>query len=115
MRHVRRVGHLIPVAALLALVTGCDCARVFVRFGSTDHTLAVGESFTAIVHFSGSGCGSTQPINDVVTWAAEDATIVRVDATTGRTTALRAGETRVLATGQTYGFVGSVRVIVHAP
>jgi hypothetical protein len=38
-----------------------------------------------------------------------------VDAKTGRTTALRVGETRVLATGQTYGFVGSVRVIVHAP
>ena len=112
MRHVRRVRHLIPVAALLALVTGCDCATVFVRFGSTDHSLAVGESFTAVVYHS--GC-ATEPINDVVTWAAEDATIVRVDATTGRTTGLRVGETRVLATGQTYGFVGSVRVIVHAP
>lgn len=112
MRHVRRVRHLIPVAALLALVTGCDCATVFVRLGSTDHSLAVGESFTAIVYHS--GC-TTEPINDVVTWAAEDATIVRVDATTGRTTALRVGETRVLATGQTYGFVGSVRVVVHAP
>ena len=112
MRHVRRVGHLIPVAALLALVTGCDCATVFVRFGSTDHTLAVGESFTAIVHVSGSSCGGTEPIGDIVTWAAEDATIVRVDASTGRTTGLRPGETRVQATGQRYGSVGSVRVIV---
>ena len=112
MRDARRVGQLISVSALLlqALVSGCDCATLIVRFGSTDHTLAVGESFTAIVHVS--GCGGIEPISDVVSWTAEDATIVRVDAATGRTTGLRPGETRVQATGQQYGVVGSVRVIV---
>ena len=112
MRHVRRVGQLISASALLlqALVSGCDCASLFIRVGSTEHTLAVGQSFTAIVHVSGS-CG-TEPISEAVTWRAEDATIVRVDAATGRTTGLRPGETYVVATGQMYGPWGSVRVIV---
>lgn len=101
-------------ALCLLFVTACGCdADLTVRFTPVTRTLAVGESFTPSVRLL--GCGGTEPLSDVMTWAAEDTSIVRVDVASGRTLALRAGTTMVLATGQTYHTVGGVSVTVVAP
>jgi len=104
--------YFLAALAAIGLVAGCDCASVWIRLGSPERTIGVGESFNAVIRFS--GCGGTEPRSDVITWAADDPTVVRVDAVTGLTTGLRAGETLVQATGQQYGSVGSMRVIVLA-
>lgn len=98
----------------LVFATACGCdADLRVRFDSMNRTLAVGESFTPSVELL--GCGGTEPLSDVVTWAAQDTSIVRVDAASGRTLALSPGTTVVVATGQTYHGVGGVSVTVVAP
>jgi hypothetical protein len=102
---------LLPLAAVvLAAACGCD-ADLRVSYVPTERALTVGESFTPTVRFL--GCGGTEPLRDKVTWAAADTSVVRVDAANGRTTALRAGETLVMATGAKYGQLGGVRVSVR--
>lgn len=76
-------------------------------------TLAVGESFTpSIVLY---GCGGQLTYPDTFTWSASDSTILRVDASTGKTTGLRAGAARVSASGVRFSSVGSIGVTVAAP
>jgi hypothetical protein len=99
--------------ACCALGTACGCdADLRIRFDASERTLSVGESFTPGVRLL--ACGGTEPLRDVVTWAAQDTTIARVEPASGRTTALRAGSTLVLATGQRYHQLGGVRVTVVA-
>ncbi|MBL0937641.1 MAG: Ig-like domain-containing protein [Gemmatimonadaceae bacterium] len=103
---------LIFGVALAGFTTACGCdADLQSRFDPSTKLLAVGESFTPSVKIL--GCGGTEPLRDVVTWAATDSSVVRVDAATGRTTALRTGSTFVRATGQTYYNVGGIAVTVR--
>jgi hypothetical protein len=96
-------------ASLLGSACGCK-ADLQMRLSPLERTLAVGESFTPSARFF--GCGGTEPLNDVVTWTAQDTSIVRVDLATGRTTGLAQGTTFVVPSGRRYGTVGSVRVTV---
>lgn len=103
------------VAALALLFTaacGCD-ADLRSRFEPESRTLKVGESFAAKVRLL--GCGGTEPLSDVITWSAQDTSIVQVDAVSGLTRALRPGTTLVSATGQRYHNVGGIMVTVVAP
>jgi hypothetical protein len=108
---MKQTQYLVGLAILFTTACGCD-ADLQVRFNPANRTLAVGESFTPSVRLL--GCGGTEPLSEVVTWAAQDTSIVRVDAASGRTLALRTGTTVVLATGQTYHNVGGVSVTVVA-
>jgi hypothetical protein len=92
--------------------TGCD-ADLRIRLTPVEQTLVVGQSFTPSIALR--GCGGTEPLSDVITWIAQDTTIVRIDSQSGRTLALRSGETVLLATGRTYGAVGEVAVTVVPP
>ena len=105
---------LLPVAAVvLSLLTACGCdADLQARVVPAVRTLRVGESFTPSTRFL--GCGGTEPLADAITWSAQDSTIVRVDPRSGRTLALRPGQTRVIPTGRRYGSLVSVEVTVQA-
>ncbi len=112
------VRGLIAASALLATtgacdgtVRGCD-ADLWIRIDPAERVLAPSESFKPSVALR--GCGGTEKVSDVFTWAAQDTTIVRVEASTGRTTALRIGETTIIPTGKTHGPVGEVLVRVRA-
>ena len=88
------------------------CTRELgVRFTPGDTTIAVGQAFTAAVHLS--SCGGREQLSDVVTWSAQDTTVVSVDPTAGLVTGRALGETRLQATGATYGLVGGPRVVVR--
>jgi hypothetical protein len=103
----------ISLTAAIALVTSCGCkADLGVRFDPPERFLVVGETFTPSIHLL--GCGGTEPLSDEITWAAQDTAIVRVDAGSGRTTALRPGDTFVLANGRTYHGLGGVHVVIRA-
>ena len=97
---------------VMVTVAGCCDADLQSRISPANRTLAVGESFTPSVELL--SCGGTRPLSDVITWSAQDSTVVRVDPGTGRTTALRSGTTSVVASGAKYGYAGAVTVVVAA-
>jgi hypothetical protein len=108
------------VALALAAVTaaGCDsigpgsvCTRELrVDLRPVEQTITVGHAFTATVELS--SCGGRERLSDSFTWQAQDPAVVSVDAAAGRITGKAAGETLVEVSGQKYGRVGAVRVIV---
>ena len=102
---------LLGISVLCTSACGCD-ADLQVRLNPQTRTLAVGETFTPSLRLL--GCGGTEPLSDVVTWVAQDTSVARVDASSGRTLALRTGSTVILATGQKYHSVGGVAVTVVA-
>lgn len=119
--YVRPSPELSPVSKLPRLVlagvavftTACGCdADLRWRFNPTARTLAIGESFTPSLQLL--GCGGTEPLSDVITWTAQDSSIVRVDRATGRTIGLRSGTTLVVGTGERYHTGGGVTVTVVA-
>jgi len=94
-------------AVLLAAASGC---REFtaacpddLRFRTTPstRTLRVGEAFTASAEAF--GCAGTRRLDEVWTWRAADAAVVRVDSLTGRITGVAAGRTLVTPVGRRYG------------
>ena len=105
-------------AILLALIvfsarcpSGVVCpADLRVKFTPADTTIAVGQHFTAQVALS--GCGGTQTLVDEITWTSESPGIASAQQTTGFVTGVAAGDTRILATGRTYGAVGGIHVVV---
>jgi hypothetical protein len=111
-RAARSLGAVLALGLLGACNTGCD-ADLGIRLTPVEQTLVVGQSFTPSIALR--GCGGTAPLSDVITWTAQDTTIVRIDSRSGQTTALRPGETDLLATGRTYGAVGEVAVTVVSP
>jgi hypothetical protein len=106
--------YCLAAAAALAL-EGCGGCKsdLLVTVTPEARTLAVGERFTPTVRFA--GCGGTRTVRDDVTWRAADTTIVRTDPRTGRTTALRPGQTRVVPTGRRNGQGGAIVVTVRGP
>lgn len=75
------------------------------RFSPAEKTLDVGAHFTPAVSLW--SCGGHLLLNDTFTWSALDSTIVRVEPLSGLTTAVRPGQTFVLARGARYGlFIG---------
>ena len=104
----RRLPHiLIPAVALVA--AGCDPATLLGACGDDlvsrvdprSRALRVGESYVAAA--SAWGCGGTKRLTDEWRYFAVDTTVVRVDAVTGRVTALAPGATDVGARGRVYG------------
>lgn len=110
MRLLRSAAVVMTLASLTAC--GCD-ADLGISINPTSRTLQVGESFTPSARFL--GCGGTEPLSDEITWTAQDTTIVQVDRNSGRTLALRPGQTAVTPNGRRYGTVASVQVTVLAP
>lgn len=85
--------------------------ELLIDFGPRDTTVRVGGSFHARIALS--SCGGRVQLSDSFTWTAADPTVVQVDASTGRVTALAPGETTIAASGERYG-VWRVRVTVRA-
>jgi len=77
-----------------------------------DTTLPLGSSFVASVRLT--VCGGSQSVSDVVTWRSEDAAVAVVD-TGGRVTGTAVGATRIVATGERYGSLGSFDLFVYNP
>jgi len=82
------------------------------QIAPAETTLAVGTSFVASVSLS--ACGGSQSVSDVVTWRSEDIAVAVVD-TDGQVTGKSGGATRILATGQRYGALGSLDLLVYNP
>ena len=90
------------------------CTRELrVHFTPAETTIAVGHGFSASVALA--SCGGAQSLTDVITWQVENDVVASVDPATGRVTGRAPGETRVLATGERYGEVGSVQIVVQTP
>src|SRR5436190_14423937 len=90
------------------------CTRELrVHFTPAETTIAVGHGFSASVVLA--SCGGAQSLTDVITWQVENDVVASVDPATGRVTGRAPGETRVLATGERYGEVGSVQIVVQTP
>jgi hypothetical protein len=78
----------------------------------SDTTVAVGASFTPRIALS--SCGGKKRLLDTFTWSSADPAIVAIQPTTGRITALAAGETSVTVDGVRYGRdLGRVQVVVR--
>lgn len=114
LRAVVLGGMALPAAALTAArcAGGCD-ADLQIEVAPGERVLAVGDHFTPRARLW--GCGGTRRLRDTIVWRAGDTTVVRVDAATGRVTAVRPGATTVAARGRTYGDLGEVRIRVQAP
>ena len=111
---------LIPLAACFSLsacteIPGSPGGRVCTRelrihFTPPDTSILVGQAFGASVALS--SCGGAELLSDVITWHSDDPKIATVNALTGRVVGRGSGQTRVTATGQTYGAVGGIEVSV---
>lgn len=93
--------------AAAALLSGCHLGEgctveIRTEVRPTERTLAVHESFTPTVRAT--SCGGRKVLGGEggYVWTTPDPSIVEVDGRTGRTTALRAGATRVIV-----GYAGS--------
>lgn len=87
------------------------CTRELrVQFSPSDTNIRVAHGFRASVRLS--GCGGAQVLNDVVRWQSEDPSVATVDPISGDVVGRTPGVTRIAATGQAYGAVGSLRVEV---
>ncbi len=101
------------LAACAALPTEACTDELRIQLGPRDTTVPVGASYQARIGLS--SCGGREHLSDSFAWTAADPAVVRVDASTGRVTALASGETHVDVSGQRYGRLGSIRVTVRAP
>lgn len=81
------------------------------QFSPADTTIQVGQGFQASVQLS--TCGGSKRLNDVMAWHAEDPTVATVDERSGRVVGQGAGSTRILASGERYGSIGGVQVVVQ--
>jgi hypothetical protein len=99
-RPVRRLRPFLLLAPLLAgcgaLPTECLKDREF-GVDPDQRTLSVGQSYTPRAYSSACDGEWVDPLYG--SWSAEDPAVVRVDPESGRTTALRAGSTRVVFVG----------------
>lgn len=104
--------------ALVALVTMNGCTQpvractdeLGIHLTPQDTTVAAGRAFTPVVALS--TCGGRRRVEDTFTFTTTDATVASVDRTTGRITAVGAGQAEVRVTGEQHGRVGEVRVTV---
>jgi hypothetical protein len=83
-----------------------------VQFTPVDTTILVGEGFTASVQLA--TCGGAVSLADAFTWHSQDPSIATVDSLTGHVIGRSAGETRVTATGKSFGSVGGPLISVRA-
>ena len=107
------------IGAVLVLLAACGrdstapCSgAVQVRLAPAETTLALGTSFAASLSLS--ACGGSQSVSDVVTWRSEDIAVAVVN-TDGQVTGKSVGATRILATGQRYGALGRLGLLVYNP
>ena len=107
------------IGAVLVLLAACGrdstapCSgAVQVRLAPAETTLALGTSFVASLSLS--ACGGSQSVCDVVTWRSEDIAVAVVN-TDGQVTGKSVGATRILATGQRYGALGRLDLLVYNP
>jgi hypothetical protein len=117
--HTLRLSAALACAALL---TGCPgvspaglgtaCTdELRIHLAPRDTAVPVGAAYQASVALS--SCGGREKLSDNFVWTAADPAIVRVNASTGRVTALAAGETHVAVEGDYYGRLGNIRVTVR--
>ncbi|HEV7586885.1 MAG TPA: hypothetical protein VGO40_02050 [Longimicrobium sp.] len=78
-----------------------------------DTVIRVGESFVARADLA--SCGGFVRLDDVLTWRARDAAVVRVDSVSGRTVGFAPGDTWVDFSGRKYGRFEGVHVRVVSP
>ena len=99
------------LAACAASATGVCTDDLRIQLGPQDTTVRVGASYQARIALS--TCGGRKQVLDSFVWTAANPAVVRVDAPTGRVTALAVGETRVDVAGERYGRLGGIRVTVQ--
>jgi hypothetical protein len=75
-------------------------------------TLAVGQSFTAILELS--TCGGFVKLSDSFAWSARNPAVADVDPRLRRITAKAQGVTSIDVSGRRYGSLGSIQVSVVA-
>lgn len=107
-------------AMLLALaLAGCDGApfgptpctlELRVEYTPSDTTVSTGSQFDATVALS--SCGGREKLRDTFVWSSQDADVARVDALSGRVTAVSPGSTTIRAAGKKYGAVGGLSITV---
>jgi hypothetical protein len=91
-----------------------DCtAELRVHTFPRDTVIRVGEAFVPRAELA--SCGGHVRLDDVLTWRARDAAVVRVDSVSGRTVGLAPGDTWVEFTGRKYGRFEGVHVRVVRP
>ena len=114
------VRYLAPLFTITVFLTsaGCDglptaCTRELrVYLAPADTTITVGQSFAAAVELS--SCGGRETLSDDFTWESQDTTVAVVGAATGRVTGVGPGQADVVVTGERYGQLGGIRVVVQA-
>jgi hypothetical protein len=101
----------ISVVASCSSIFGSDCDAVLgVRTTPTSAELSVGERVNVSVRLT--GCGGRETLTDVITWSADDTTIVSVDNALAQVTARKPGSTVVHGVGARYGRVADIPVVV---
>ncbi len=101
---------LFAAVATFGCAEGVCTLELTVFLAPRDTTITVGESFKP--RLSLSGCGGRKQFSDQVTWRSENVAVAPVDSVTGRITGVAPGETEVRATGERYGDLGNIRVVV---
>ena len=83
------------------LVEGSGCnADLRINVAPIAQSLRIGESFTPTAHAL--GCGGREDLQQTWTWRSGDSTVVNTNVLTGRSIAMKAGSTNVLADGVPY-------------
>jgi len=100
---------LLPMACNSGSVAPCS-DPVQVVLAPADTTLSLGSSFAASVRLT--VCGESKSASDVIAWRSDDATVAVVDAG-GQVTGTGVGATRIRATSEHYGPLGSIELFVY--
>ena len=105
---------LLALAALAAISATCDdplCPQVFAaKTAPPSAQLSVGQSVNVSVRLT--SCGGRTTHTDVITWSADDTTIVSVENNPARVTARQPGSALVVGTGAFYGRIAFIPVSV---
>lgn len=120
MRNLERVslGRLLRAIAISAALSACSeppsaticTSELRVQLSPSDTSVPAGRAFTIGARLS--GCSGKVQLEDVFTFDSTEPAVATVDATSGRVTAVTAGEARIAVTGERYGSLGFVRVMV---
>ncbi len=100
------------VSACSSSTVGGCAESLMTQAVPADTTIQVGQQFTAGIRLSTCGPEALQGYH-AVTWASRDTTVVRIDAQTGRVTAVGAGRTMLQATSAQYGPLGGSYITVR--
>ena len=82
-----------------------------IHLAPNDTTIRVGTSFQPRADLR--GCSGRQQLSDRFTWKPSDPAIVASDPTTGSLTGLAVGDVQIAASGERFGRLGTIHVVVE--